>query len=74
MLSREKFCLSYIRLLLRYVNPPAEKDPAIREIRYNFVRTLNPFSSHSMRLIACKLMEASGQSVTPIQEPAKASK
>ena len=63
--------LSYIRLLLRYLNPPKEKDPAIREIRYNFVRTINPFSSHSMRLIACELIEANGQSVAPIQEPAK---
>lgn len=63
--------LSYIRLILRYVNPPAEKDPAIREIRYNFVRSLNPFSSHSMRLIACELIKANGQSVAPIQDAAK---
>ena len=29
--------LAYIRLVLRYVNPPSAKDPSIREIRYNFV-------------------------------------
>jgi hypothetical protein len=63
--------LSYVRLILRYVNPPAEKDPAVREIRYNFVRSLNPFSSHSMRLIACELIKSNGQSVAPIQDPAK---
>jgi Lipase (class 3) len=63
--------LSYIRLILRYLNPPQEKDPSIREIRYNFVRTVNPFSSHSMRLIACELIKANGQSTAPIQDPAK---
>ena len=63
--------LSYIRLVLRYLNPPAEKDPAIREIRYNFVTSLNPFSSHSMRLIACELIKANGQSVAPLRDPAK---
>jgi hypothetical protein len=65
--------LSYIRLILRYLNPPREKDPSIREIRYNFVPSINPFSSHSMRLIACELMRANGQSVPPIQVPAKES-
>ena len=50
--------LSYARLLLSYANPPAANDPAIREIRYNFVQSINPFSSHSMRLIACALAEA----------------
>lgn len=59
--------LSYTRLILRYLNPPQEKDPAIREIRYNFVRSLNPFSSHSMRLIACELIRSNGQSTAPIQ-------
>jgi hypothetical protein len=65
--------LSYVRLLLRYLNPPQEKDPSIREIRYNFVPSLNPFSSHSMRLIACELIRANGQSVPPIKDPAKES-
>jgi hypothetical protein len=59
--------LSYIRLILRYLNPPQEKDPAIREIRYNFVRSINPFSSHSMRLIACELIRANGQSPPPLR-------
>ena len=58
--------LSYIRLILRYLNPPQEKDPAIREIRYNFVRSINPLSSHSMRLIACELIRANGQSPPPL--------
>ena len=52
--------LAYIRLLLRYVNPPSESNPAIREIRYNFVQSINPFASHSMRLIACELLRAKG--------------
>jgi Lipase (class 3) len=59
--------LAYIRLLLRYVNPPSAKDPSIREIRYNFVPSTNPFSSHSMRLIACELIRANGQTVTPLR-------
>jgi Lipase (class 3) len=58
--------LSYIRLILRYLNPPQEKDPAIREIRYNFVRSINPLSSHSMRLIACELIRANEQSPPPL--------
>ncbi len=52
--------LSYVRLLLSYVNPPSADDPAVREIRYNFVQSINPLSSHSMRLIACELRYASG--------------
>jgi hypothetical protein len=52
--------LSYIRLLLSYFNPPPSSDPAVREIRYNFVESINPFSSHSMRLIACALIDGSG--------------
>jgi hypothetical protein len=63
--------LSYIRLILRYLNPPKGQDPSIREIRYNFVRTINPFSSHSMRLMACELLKANGQSAPPIREPSK---
>jgi Lipase (class 3) len=55
--------LSYARLLLSYVNPPSANDPAIREIRYNFVQSINPFSSHSMRLIACALID--GQASIP---------
>jgi hypothetical protein len=49
--------LAYARLLLSYINPPSAKDPAIRQIRYNFVESINPFSSHSMRLIACALID-----------------
>lgn len=57
--------LAYIRLLLSYANPPAATHPSIREIRYNFVRSANPFSSHSMRLLACALIDASGQAHIP---------
>jgi hypothetical protein len=54
--------LAYARLLLGYINPPAASDPAIRQIRYNFVESINPFSSHSMRLIACALLKAAQRS------------
>lgn len=52
--------LAYIRLLLRYLNPTSASNPSIREIRYNFVESINPFASHSMRLIACELLRAKG--------------
>jgi len=52
--------LAYVRLLLSYIKPPSAHDPAIREIRYNFVQSINPFSSHSMRLIACALINGIG--------------
>ena len=57
--------LAYVRLILSYINPPTAADPSIREIRYNFVDSINPFSSHSMRLIACALVNASGQASIP---------
>ena len=57
--------LAYVRLIMSYVNPPTANDPAIREIRYNFVDSFNPFSSHSMRLIACALIDGSGQAKIP---------
>jgi hypothetical protein len=57
--------LAYIRLIMRYINPPTKNDPSIREIRYNFVDSINPFSSHSMRLIACALIDASGKASIP---------
>ena len=57
--------LAYARLLLSYVNPPSAAHPSVREIRYNFVQSLNPFSSHSMRLLACALVHASGQAAIP---------
>ena len=53
--------LAYARLIIGYLNPPSAKDPAIRQIRYNFVESINPFSSHSMRLIACALIGESSQ-------------
>jgi len=57
--------LAYIRLLLSYVHPPPATHPSVREIRYNFVRSANLFSSHSMRLLACALIDASGQARIP---------
>jgi hypothetical protein len=57
--------LAYARLLLSYVNPPSPADPGIREVRYNFVGSVNPFKSHSMRFLACSLIDASGQARLP---------
>lgn len=57
--------LAYVRLTMRYINPPTASDPSIREIRYNFVDSINPFRSHSMRLIACALIDGSGQASIP---------
>lgn len=57
--------LAYIRLLLSYVNPPSAAHPSVREIRYNFVQSANPFTSHSMRLLACALIDASGHARLP---------
>lgn len=48
--------LAYIRLLLSYVNPPSEVNPSVREVRYNYVQSWNPFKSHSIRMLACNLM------------------
>ena len=45
--------LAYIRLLLSYVIPPSEENPSVREIRYNFINTLNPFKNHSIIGLAC---------------------
>jgi hypothetical protein len=57
--------LAYVRLLLSYVNPPSAAHPGIREIRYNFVTSPNFVRSHSMRLLACGLIDASGQARLP---------
>jgi hypothetical protein len=50
--------LAYLRLIQSYVMPPSVRNPAVREIRYNFVRTLNPIRSHSMHQLACDLVQA----------------
>ena len=53
--------LAYVRLLLGYVSRSSDKDapsegnPAIQETRYNFIQSLNPFKSHSMGFLACRL-------------------
>lgn len=57
--------LAYVRLLLSYVNPPSAAHPSVREVRYNFVQSANPLASHSMRLLACALIDASGQARIP---------
>ncbi len=46
--------LAYIRLLLSFVNPPPKW---VREVRYNFVKSANPFTSHSPRILARGLMK-----------------
>jgi pimeloyl-ACP methyl ester carboxylesterase len=48
--------LAYIRLLISYVYPPPAYNPSVREIRFNVVKTTNPFRNHSMRLLAVALM------------------
>jgi len=52
--------LAYIRLIQSYINPPSAKNPAIQETRVNFVVSPNIVSSHSMRVIACGLVNAAG--------------
>jgi hypothetical protein len=53
--------LAYVRLLLSYVNPPPAIDPSVSEVRYNFVPSINPLTSHSMRQLACDLVRASSR-------------
>lgn len=50
--------LAYLRLFLSYAYPPSASVPAIREIRYNFVRSANVVASHSMARLACDLAAA----------------
>jgi hypothetical protein len=57
--------LAYVRLLLSYIYPPSAGNPAVREIRYNFVQSANPLSSHSMLHLACDLALAAGQTPAP---------
>lgn len=52
--------LAYLRLILGYVIPPSASAPAIRQVRYNFVRSGDVVGSHSMRLLACELLGAAG--------------
>lgn len=61
--------LAYIRLLMRYLNPPSAKDPAIRELRYDFVGSGN---KHWMRLLACGLAGASHEMPVPADVMKKA--
>ncbi len=57
--------LAYLRLLFSYVSPPPAVDPSVTEIRYNFVRSVNPLSSHSMRQLACSLLQVGGAPASP---------
>ncbi len=50
--------LSYVRYVISAIYPPAGKDPAIRGIRFDVSSSLNPLSTHSMRLLACALAKA----------------
>lgn len=47
--------LAYVRLILSYINAPSASNPAIRQTRFNFVRTANVIKSHSMPRLACEL-------------------
>jgi pimeloyl-ACP methyl ester carboxylesterase len=54
--------LSYVRLLTSLASPPSERDPAIREIRFNFDPSVNFIENHSMNILADGLQKAaSGQ-------------
>ena len=66
--------LAYMRLLLRYLNPTSAISPSIREIRYNFVESINPLASHSMRLIACELLGTKGNARVAAPKPIAARK
>ena len=48
--------VAYLRLVFSYLYPPAVKDPAVTEARFNFNRSWNPFASHSMRALACHIV------------------
>jgi len=50
--------LSYVRLATSLVSPPSERDPAIREIRFNFDPSVNFIENHSMRILAAGLRKA----------------
>ena len=57
--------LAYVRLAQSYVQPPSAADPGIREIRYNFIQSLDAVSSHSMVLLACNLAQAARKAQPP---------
>jgi len=52
--------LAYIRLIQSYIVPPSAKNPAIQETRVNFIVSPNIVGNHSMRMIACGLVNAAG--------------
>ncbi len=52
--------LSYVRLLTSLAWPPSERDPAIREIRFNFDPSVNFIENHSMNILADGLRKAAG--------------
>lgn len=54
--------LGYVRLATSLAWPPSERDPAIREIRFNFDPSVNGIENHSMDILAAGLRNvASGQ-------------
>jgi hypothetical protein len=50
--------LSYVRLATSLVWPPSERNPAIREIRFNFDPSVNFIENHSMSILADGLRDA----------------
>ena len=56
--------LAYIRSITNFVAPPPASSPAVRTIRYNFVRHQNPVDQHSIRELACGIELAVRQATT----------
>lgn len=58
--------LSYLRTVTSVVLPPSGVNPAISGLRFNVKDSWNPFSNHSMRLLACAMAKQAfpeGQSI-----------
>lgn len=58
--------LSYLRTTISVVLPPSSANPAISGLRFNVKDSWNPFSNHSMRLLACAMARQAfpeGQSI-----------
>lgn len=47
--------LSYLRTAFSVVLPPSGVNPAVSGLRFNVKDSWNPFSNHSMRLLACAM-------------------
>jgi hypothetical protein len=51
--------LAYIRWMLGFAVPPRESAPAVREVRFNNIPSINIVHSHSIDLMACYLQDLS---------------